>query len=220
MCIYNCHYIVQVNSYMFSPYHRNTMNNKNLSTLNLYSILVAVMLALSATGCKKDSDPCPGIPDIFWGSAHAEYHGVIQEYHPYYRQFEDSENITIHLRHFTPCNYPRESIYFMNVRREIQFNDNLQAYSYSTSGLFDNTLSYVFYATTYSDVVATAYILDTTAQNVLEITRYDANTGEIEGNFQLRLVRDPEFIEYNPVPSAPDTILLTNGWFHTRESME
>jgi len=53
--------------------------------------------------------------------------------------------------------------------------------------------------------------------NFLEITDYDSISGEIEGIFQLTFVRDPEYLDYNPDPSAPDTIRFTDGWFHTRE---
>jgi hypothetical protein len=187
-----------------------------------FFILVIVVTILCFTGCKDEFDPCPPLPNHYWGSAQADYNSASREYLPYYIPFRDeSDNISIVLRRYNTCNFLRESFGFNNIKRTKQLINRLQPYP-SWPNTVDTETTYFSYGTYLADgdAVGTAYILDTAANNYLEISHYDATSGEIEGSFQLRIIRDPEFIEYNPVPSAPDTILLTNGWFHTRESKE
>lgn len=64
------------------------------------------------------------------------------------------------------------------------------------------------------DVVEDRYIVLDNDTNYIELTTINSETGEIKGNFEVTLVRDPDDDVTNA--SLPDTINFTNGNFHTK----
>jgi len=69
------------------------------------------------------------------------------------------------------------------------------------------------------DVLLDSYRVLETEDNWVQVTDYNANTGEIKGTFQIAFVHGSIYDVVKRekfVTSFPDTVRFTNGQFHTR----
>jgi hypothetical protein len=114
--------------------------------------------------------------------------------------------MNIFIDRFSKENYHREGLNISKIQREI---GKFSVHRYKTQP------PYSYYSTLVDggDVLGDVYDLVTEQEdNYVEIEKLSGK--EIWGKFQLTFVKDTTFGVADP--SAPDTVRLTNGVFHTK----
>ncbi len=169
-----------------------------------YLILI---LILAMAGCKKE-------PVMFDGTVTAKkndkkWKGECNVINLSRLGFENE--IDISLYRFNNAGFERENFHVTRVSVQIGKINVIPYKADSINNIISiNGASYYTLTDDGCAIDDTYYLLET-AENILEITKLDEQTNEIEGKFNLTFYRNPE--EENPNPNSPDTVCFTNGEF-------
>ncbi len=191
-------------------------------TLN---ILVIVLLAgLMLPACRKNEEPSP-----YWGTASAWFNGENwNELRGWKLQVSGATGAPADL---PPCqpgilHIVMEKSTSEGIRREVLSITKIPpAVGTYPVHIFKNCQENKLVGSGYSlvgadgDVLLDSYRVLETEDNWVEVTDYNANTGEIRGNFQIAFVHGGAYDvvkREKVVTSFPDTVRFTNGQFHTR----
>ncbi len=117
------------------------------------------------------------------------------------------EKVDILIETFTEEGLHLDNLYFFKIPKAA----GRYKLSYSNNQPPDDSLVGGAYFHGYDDVLYDSYeIAATDSTSYLEITQYDARKGEFWGNFDLTLYRTLAG------SAGPDSLIFTNGTFHTR----
>ncbi len=169
-----------------------------------YFLFFGLLLILS---CNKKNDQ----PDYYWGSINAIKNGEAWEgklYAVINKPFE--QGIDIIIERFNEKGYKREYLFMSKIPLEVKKSKLNQ-----TDVRIIDTLVGGDYGTLLDDgdVAGDDYLLlDDSIDDFVEIT--ETKGKEIKGKFQMSFVKDLRFGEADP--TAPDTVIFTDGVFHTR----
>lgn len=178
---------------------RKTKKMKPLTTCLLALLLLA--------GCKKEDTK----PNPYWGEVTANHNGEPWRADVYAVEGEENFTLLIHVLDeiggreeslgfsYLPSKTGRHKIF----KREYDDNDTLTP-----------QVSY-FTLVESGHVLSNVYHLDEEADNYLTIDEIDFQTnGEVKGSFQLTFMVEKPKKESRP--NDPDTVVFTQGRFHTR----
>jgi len=172
----------------------------------LYS---CVFLAICLTNsCDKEE---PRWQKYHWGEATASKNGIAWKGEP--RCVIDTrypQGIDIIIDVYNEKNFHREDLLFFKIKNEIG------NYSITPSNLYAyDSIPGASYGTSIDDgdVAGDSYdLIEGIVENKLTIDKKKGD--EIWGTFQVALIKDKTFPPQDP--SAPDTVVFTNGKFHTK----
>ena len=153
--------------------------------------------------CKKDN----GEPN-YWGEMSVLKNGdlwsgkIIATKHTF-----SSEKMNISIETFTKEGLHLDNLYFFKIpKRSARYKLN-----YSINQPPDDSLVGARYFHGYDDLLYDVYdIANNDSTSYLEITQYDKRKGELCGKFDLTLHRTLTG------STGPDSLVFTNGTFHTR----
>jgi hypothetical protein len=170
----------------------------------IISCLAAILIL---AGCKKENEKS----NPYWGEVTANYNN--QPWRADVLAIKGGENFSIIVEVLDKVGGAEESLSFSFLpskpgtyeifKRKRNSNDTLNPHvSYYT--LIGN-----------GHALSNTYHLDEGADNYLTIDEIDFQTnGEVKGSFQLTFIVEKPKSEYRP--NDPDTVVFTEGKFHTR----
>lgn len=171
------------------------------------TLCISTMLLILLASCEKEPQP-PQQEGPWWGEAAAEKNGIQWEGSPYAvvsKNFPD--RLTIFLDSLDKNSLRREQLSFYRVPLIGGTYPVLDAPPQVEDSLVRSTLYYVEV-----DVLYGVYkILEADSSSFITITSYDSVSKEVKGTFDVTFIT-----EIKPYASAPDTIRMRNGTFHTK----
>jgi hypothetical protein len=168
---------------------------------------IPILSVLLITSCLKDN---LHQPDIYWGTASAEFNGDSLAFRPFCDT--DGLYLGITLDRYRSNDILQYHLNFGHIQQQAYVIDSLAAYNNSGA----NTREFVTLLSLLADGASVGNIYKPleSEENTLEITSWNALNNEIKGKFHCTFVLDPDW-QVND-PSAPDTIRFTKGDFYTR----
>ncbi len=175
-------------------------------------ILMFIISCSFLFSCNKNDD---GIGRRQWGTISAMKNGEFWEGEIYSLSksysFEAGQGVDIFINRYNEKGYHREELYFYKVP------DKVDKYPLSQTSFLDkDSLIGADYFTSVDDgdVLGEIYylILNDSIEDYIEIT--DVSGKELFGRFQASFAKDTTSLDGDP--SAPDTVIFTNGKFHTK----
>lgn len=169
-------------------------------------LIIVIGVSLS-NSCKKNNDP---LDKFYWGEVTALKNGAEWEGRP--RCLIDKpygQGIDIIFDMFNENNFLRDDIFIYKIR------DEVGTYALSITEIRDiDSLHGAEYFTLIDDGTGgDSYdLLEGVIENKITIVKKDGE--EFWGTFQIAFARDTTFLSEDP--SSPDTVIFTNGQFHTK----
>lgn len=174
---------------------------------NRILFIAFIGFTLSILSCKKEKE------DLYWGEISSQKNGDTWtgEIRAPKSNFAESK-IEIIIDVFEEKGIWLETLGFYKVPTEI----GEYKLALTSNQPPDNSLVGALYTNGYDDEIYDFYkIAENDSTSYLEITDYNEKTAEIKGNFNLILWRRKDF---PGAWNAPDSIVFSNGTFHTRIS--
>lgn len=187
-------------------------------------MLVLVLSGLGLNACKKKEDPGP-----YWGTAFASFNG---EYWNDLRGWQmrvlastganadlppcQPGIVHVMMEKSTPEGYAREVLYINKIPPNIGTYP-VHIFKVCQENILVGANFHLLGAD--GDVLLDSYQVLETEDNWVNISSYNANTGEVRGTFQISFVHgsaEDVVKREKVVTDFPDTIRFTNGQFHTR----
>lgn len=165
------------------------------------------MLLILLTSCEKESQTSEQ-EGPWWGEAAAEKNGNPWEGNPYAvtsKNFPD--RLDIFLDSLDGNNLPREALSFYEVPLVSGTYPVLDA----PPQVKDSLVRSKFYYLEVDILYGVYKILEADSSSFITITSYDSVSKEVKGTFDVTFIT-----EIKPYSSAPDTIRMRNGAFHTK----
>ncbi len=166
--------------------------------------LVAIISCFFLFSCSGDDEF--SIPDYYSGSVNADFNGKAWSALIHGFNVSDINTYGIMVANYNSENIIREVLTLARIPRQLgeyQLSSNLSL----MSSLYTTIVSD-------GDVTCDIYYLDDDYNNRIEITSFDHNGSNIEGNFELTFYHIRP--NYKCDINVPDTLKFRNGVFQTR----
>ncbi|WP_338769311.1 hypothetical protein WAF17_09580 [Bernardetia sp. ABR2-2B] len=164
-------------------------------------IILLATLSILTSGCSKEEVQ---LNRNYWGEVQVLKSGEVWKPFIYARTDFTSEN---HI-YFEIASYDRRNI----MREVLNISKVAKKEGYNTIRNIRYNASYYTLGAG-GDVICGAYQVDDSVEvaGYVNVTKYDAESGILEGTFEVTLVKDRSCEE-----NAPDTLRFTEGVFYTR----
>jgi len=149
-------------------------------------------------------------PNLYWGEANVIMNNKFISLKPY--GFTDGVRLNIYLDSFNAQGFLRYEIVLGMLELKEYSTDTMVSFNNLGSNLSEYAALYTFLED--GDVQGNFYNLQNVSSNLIKVTNLNTVNNEIYGEFNLTFVIDTIWGINDG--SAPDTIMIQNGTFHTK----
>lgn len=163
-------------------------------------------IAMLASCGKEPKEPQQNGP--YWGEVTAEKNGLPWKAQAY---------AFVNINHGNGLNFVIDSLDRSGLKREelafykVPVTPNVSPVLNTAPQTNDSLVGGNFYYVEVDILYGVYKILEADSSSFITLTSYDSVSREVKGTFDVTFIK-----EIKPYPSAPDTIRLRNGKFHTK----
>jgi hypothetical protein len=173
-----------------------------MKTLCFFAAVIALLVSCS----KEPQNTQPEGP--WWGEATAEKNGMLWKAKPYaFVNINHGNGLNVLIDSLDRDNLKREELAFYKV----PFTPGTYPVVNTPPQVNDSLVGANFYYVEVDILYGVYKILEADSSSFITLTSYDTVSKEVKGTFDVTFIK-----EIKPYPSAPDTIRLRNGKFHTK----
>ena len=175
-------------------------------------IILMATISIIVSGCSKEEIQ---LNRNYWGEVQASKNGEVWKPYVYATNYtRDADYATIEMATYNNDNIARENLSFSKIAKKVGYN-SIKSREVIDVADENNILYYSSYYTLVADgdVICSSYQVDDSVEvaGYVDVTKYDEESGILEGTFEVTLIKDRSCDE-----NAPDTLHFTEGVFYTK----